>query len=250
MYEYEEQLFGMDMRHKPPMPQMLTAEGWGSSHGRLAYSGFNRQQAINYSEYAVRTMGCVPQGYVIVNAHDVKFNPDTALRVAHGRVAIPVKEYAKQRKLTLEEQWELMNPKWVGTFFGFCGEEPYRNRRPSLSQAIADAEQDGKLDSFLCQFWNAKIDHKDAIDRLWNRVFYLKSQADRLYDRYMSLKRKISTVESDIHYCRYEKYHLQGYNVHDYLQELKDDFSDVSYEREQLKQKANRIRDYIKSITF
>ena len=53
-----------------------------------------------------------------------------------------------------------------------------------------------------------------------------------------------------MHYGRYEKYHLQGYNVHDYLQELKDDFSDVAFERDELKKKAKKIRDYIKSITF
>lgn len=51
----------------------------------------NRSQESNISEYAISTLGYVPKGYVIVSESSVKYNPDTALKVCHGRVAIPVK---------------------------------------------------------------------------------------------------------------------------------------------------------------
>ena len=54
-----ESLFGHDGRHKPnPIPELLTERGWGSSHGRLAYSNMNRQQDSNMSEYAINTIVC------------------------------------------------------------------------------------------------------------------------------------------------------------------------------------------------
>lgn len=82
MYEYEETLFGVDMRHRPPLTIMPTEEhGWGGSHGRLAYSQMNRSQEWNYSEYAVNTMGLMPKNYVIVNANEVSINRESALKV-------------------------------------------------------------------------------------------------------------------------------------------------------------------------
>ena len=84
MYEYEETLFGVDMRHRPPLTIMPTEEhGWGGSHGRLAYSQMNRSQEWNYSEYAVNTMGLMPKNYVIVNANEVSINRESALK-RHG----------------------------------------------------------------------------------------------------------------------------------------------------------------------
>lgn len=251
MYDdHGEELFGHDGRHKPPRADLLTERGWGSSHLRLAYSGMNRQQATNYSEYAMNTIGMVPQGYVIVNAKDVRYNTETALKVAHNRVAIPVKEFARQRRLTLKEQWELMNPKWVGTFFGHKGEDIWRNQRPTLERAMSEAMDADCFDDFMRQFWSAIYGHERAIKRLTDRAEDLERRAGVIHDRYMSLRRKVESIESDMHYGRYEKYHLQGYNVHEYLRELKDDLSDVWWEMSEHKMKAEAIRNYLKRITF
>ena len=244
------ELFGHDGRHKPPRVDLLTARGWGDSRGRLAYSSMNRQQETNFSEYAINTLGCVPPNYVIVNARDVRYNPDTALKVGHGRVAIPVKEFAMQRRLSLKEQWELMNPRWVGTFFGHLGEDTWRNRRPNLERAMVDAMNADRFDEFMRQFWSATSDHADAIGRLNDRAKDLQKRADVLHEDYMVLQRKISRVESDIHYMRYEKYHLQGLNVHEYLDELKDQLSDIRWDYIEARDKAESIRQYLKRITF
>lgn len=245
-----DELFGHDGRYKPPRADLLTAKGWGSSVGRLAYTGMNRQQETNCSEYAIKTLGCVPKNYVIVNARDIRYNPETALMVGHGRMAIPVKEFARQRRLTLKEQWELMNPKWVGTFFGHKGEDIWRNQRPNLERAMMEAMDADQFDEFMQQFWSAVYGHGKAIERLSNRAKDLQKRADALFDEFMKLKRKITRVESDIHYMRYEKYHLQGYNVHEYLEELKDKFSDIRDEYFEARDKAERIRQYLKRITF
>ena len=246
-----ESLFGHDGRHKPnPIPELLTERGWGSSHGRLAYSGMNRQQETNCSEYAIKTLGGVPKNYVIVNARDIRYNPETALKVAHNRVAIPVKEFARQRRLTLKEQWELMNPKWVGTFFGHKGEDIWRNQRPTLERAMSEAMDADCFDDFMRQFWSAIYGHEQAIKRLTDRADELERRAGVIHDRYMSLRRKVESVESDMHYGRYEKYHRQGYNVHEYLRELKDVLSDVWWEMSEHKMKADAIRNYLKRIIF
>ena len=74
-YTEDDGLFGHDMRHKPPVADLLTAKsGWGFSHGRLAYSNMVRSQEGNISEYAVTTVGGPLKGYVIVNAREVPYN--------------------------------------------------------------------------------------------------------------------------------------------------------------------------------
>ena len=252
MYDQQEDgLFGRDMRHKPPITVALTEEyGWGGSHGRLAYSIMVRTQTDNISEYAMNTIGIVPKGYVIVNAKDVRYNTETALKVAHNRVAIPVKEFARQRRLTLKEQWELMNPKWVGTFFGHKGEDIWRNQRPTLERAMSEAMDADCFDDFMRQFWSAIYGHERAIKRLKDRAEELERLAGVIHDRYMSLRRKVESIESDMHYSRYEKYHLQGLNVHEHLREMKDKMSDVYCEMSERKTKAKAIRSYLKRITF
>lgn len=251
MYDdHGQELFGQDGRYHPPLPNLLTEDGWGNSRGRLAYSYLNRQQETNYSEYALATIGLMPEGYVIVNAKDVEYNPDTALKVAHNRVAIPVKDYARQRRLTLAEQWELMNPRWVGTYFGVGKQDAFCNKRPNLSEAITNSVLADKSDSFMQQFWTAADGHWPAIMRLRNRANELNAKADELFEDVMTLKSQIRKIESDIHYCRYTKYHLEGYNVHEYLQLLNDKLFIAEGDMNKLRNKAHKIMEYIKSITF
>ena len=249
-YYDDDGLFGHDMRHKPPRADLLTSRGQESCIGRLAYSQMNRSREINFSEYAIRTMGMMPKNYVIVNALDVDYDPDTALKVGHNRVAIPVKEYAKQQWLTLEEQWELMNPRWVGTYFGFFGSDPYKNHRPGLNKAMSEAMDADKFDEFMSQFWSPQYEHENAISSMTIQMHELQDKVRELSKIATDLARKINTVVSDIGYGRYMKYHLQGYNVHTYLNELKSDYESTVKAMKANEVKANRIEQYLKKHTY
>ena len=238
------------MRHKPPRADLLTSRGQESCIGRLAYAQMVRTHETNVSEYAVRTMGGVPKGYVIVNAQEVPYHKDTALKVAHNRVAIPVKEYAKHRHLSPREQWELLNPKWVGTFFGFFGEDPYRNRRPSLEQAIDKAIENDHYDEFMRQFWSPEYEHHDAIDRLTRRMRDLQNNAESLRNNLRERDCLIAKVVNDLESGRLEWYHLQGYNAHEYLSGLRRERNKLYEEVMEAQQKADSIKIYLQRMTF
>ena len=249
--ENEENLFGWDMRHRPPITILPTEEhGWGNSHGRLAYSNMNRSQEWNYSEYAIKSMGMMPKNYVIVNISEVKINRDTAFKCGHNRVAIPVKEFARQKHLSLKEQWELMNPQWVGTYFGYFGEDPYRSRRPTFERAMQQAMDEDRFDEFMSQFWSAEYGHKKAIQRLERRADNLSREADSLYRQFIGRQREASKVENDINKGQLERYHLQGYNAHEYLEELKREAENLYWRYRHAESKAKKIREYIDSITY
>ena len=249
--EHDDALFGRDMRHKPPMADLLTSKnGWEGSHGRLAYSQIVRTQELNVSEYAIRMTGDVPIGYVIVNACEVPYRNDTALKVAHNRVAIPVKEYAKHKHLTPHEQWELLNPQWVGTYFGFRGEDPYKSRRPTLEQAIEQAMADDRYDEFMRQFWSPEYEHKAALDRLERRMRNLQSEAADMRETLRRRDQKITKVICDIESQRLEWYHLQGYNAHEYLAKLRRERNKLYEEMLTVQKKADNIQEYLKQMSF
>ena len=251
MNEYEENLFGVDMRHRPPLTILTTEEhGWGNSHGRLAYSNMNRSQEWNYSEYALATMGIMPQNYIIVNANEVNVNRESAIKVCKGRVAIPVKEFARQKRLTLKEQWELMNPRWIGTFFGFRGEDPFRSRRKTLEEAISEAVGQDRFDEFMKQFWSAKYGHKEAIERLTRRADELERRSREYKKSIRNLDSQIKRMERDINKGLLEYYHLQGLNAHEHLEELRSKRYLLDGENFEASQKAKRIREFINSITY
>ena len=251
MNEYEENLFGVDMRHRPPLTILPTEEhGWGNSHGRLAYSNMNRSQEWNYSEYALATMGIMPQNYIIVNANEVNVNRESAIKVCKGRVAIPVKEFARQKRLTLKEQWELMNPRWIGTFFGFRGEDPFRSRRKTLEEAISEAVGQDRFDEFMKQFWSAKYGHKEAIERLTRRADELERRSREYKKSIRNLDSQIKRMERDINKGLLEYYHLQGLNAHEHLEELRSKRYLLDGENFEASQKAKRIREFINSITY
>ena len=251
-YLDDDGLFGHDMRHKPPMADMLTAKGgWGFSHGRLAYSNMVRSQEGNISEYAVTTVGGPLKGYVIVNAREVPYNKDTALKVAHNRVAIPVKEFARFRHLSPHDQWELMNPRWVGTFDDNGSMiNPFRSKRPTLGQAMSDAMDDDRYDEFMRQFWSPEYEHKAALDRLERRMQNLQREAEALRKSVEDWNRQITQVVNDMTNQRLEWYHLQGYNVNEYLRELRRS-RDIQKEKMlETQMKADNIREYLSQMTF
>lgn len=251
MNEYEENLFGVDMRHRPPLTILPTEEhGWGNSHGRLAYSNMNRSQEWNYSEYALATMGIMPQNYIIVNANEVNVNRESAIKVCKGRVAIPVKEFARQKRLTLKEQWELMNPRWIGTFFGFRGEDPFRSRRKTLEEAMSEALGQNRFDEFMKQFWSAKYGHKEAIERLTRRANELEKRCKEYKKAIRQLDSQIKRIENDVNKGLLEYYHLQGLNAHEHLEELRSKRYLLDGENFEASQKAKRIREFINSITY
>jgi len=252
MYDpQDDAIFGHDMRHKPPMADLLTSKnGWEGSHGRLAYSQMVRTQTGNVSEYAVRMLGGMPKGYIIVSEKSVNYDTGTAIRVSHGRVAIPVKEFARQRHLTLREQWELMNPQWVGTYFGMRGEDLYASRRPSLAKAVKQAQEDGSYEDFISQFWIVSDEHRDAIYRIKQRLEDLQTEAGKLRDSMFGIELKISKVESDIHYQRYTAYYYEGMNVHECLTTFRCQYEVLRAQLSEVQRKTDRIKEFIKNTSF
>jgi len=248
-YPDDDGIFGFDMRHKPPLPDLLTSDQAAASSNRLAYYKMNRQSDLNMSEYAHTTMGAMPANYVIVNARDICYNRDTALKVAHGRVAIPVKEYAHQHHLTVAEQWELMNPRYVGAYFGDAANK-FTFRKPNLKDALTAAKEQGRLDEFMRQFWTLSHGHEAAMKRLQRRAADLSQRAIILQGEYMSLKLKISHVENDIYHRNFDEYYLNGYNVHEYLTDLKYQFDDAYARYMETKTKADNINKYLEQLNF
>ena len=178
MYEYEENLFGIDMRHKPPLPQLLTAKGYSSSIGRLHYAGMNRQQDMNISEYACRTIGFMPKGFVIIDRRSMNYDPNTAIKVNDFRVAIPVKEFARQRGIDVYDQWELINYKYIGSF------DPSKDVRPhkgfkTLPQAYEEAMENGSLKEFLSSFYDMAVDDPELCQEKHERLKYVEGEISR-----------------------------------------------------------------------
>ena len=243
-YLDDDGLFGHDMRHKPPRSDLLTARsGWGNSHGRLAYSNIVRSREDNMSEYALKILGGVLNGYVIVNAKAIAYCTETAFKVAHGRVAIPVKEYARQHMLTIKEQWELMHPQWVGTYFG-AKEDYFRKIHPNLKDAISEAINAEKYDTFTQQFWT--FDKALVEDDLRE----LQQQADALREQMMSLRVKASKMENDLMLQRLEEYHLDGLNAHEHLHTLRCELAYIEKKYYETRAKSDEIEQFIKERTF
>lgn len=253
MYDIDEdRLFGHDCRHRPSLiPRLLTARRWEGSRGRLALDKFNRAQDKNMSEYAVSTIGGLPSGYVIVNADSMEYDAQKAIKVSNRRVAIPVKEYARQQRLSILEQWELMNPSWVGTYFGERSDWTFNGRRPNLKHAIKQAKDEGRYIEFAAMFWLAWDEHWEALNRMTQNKNRLQKEADKLKSEIFNLGRKISQIESDIHYHRtYDKYHIKGINVYAILKSLKLQYSNQLDEYLKIQQKARKLSDFLESLSL
>ena len=247
MYDRDEDaLFGHDGRHKPsPFPQLLTARGWGNSHGRLAYSQMNRQQDDNMSEYAVKTIGMLPKGYIIVNDDTVGYDSETAIRVGHHRVAIPVKDFARSRRLTICEQWELLNPRYIGTYFR-SDFDSCRSKRPDFDEAYQEAITNGTDAQFIAQFWTPAREHEAAIDRLRRRLDGLEDQRMELKTRVSHCQGKVRQIKSDI---AYQRFHLYD-NIQKSLLMAEADLENANHDYYTMLEKIDKIERFLKNYTI
>lgn len=241
-----ESLFGHDGRHKPnPIPELLTERGWGSSHGRLAYSNMNRQQDSNMSEYAINTIGMLPKNYVIINESTMDYNPETAFRVGSHRVAIPVKELARDRRLTIQEQWELMNPRYIGTYFNIDFDS-CRSKRPDFDEAYQEAIANGEAEQFLSQFWTLEYEHSAAIYRLRLRL-------DNLEDERMTLKMRMNHKEANVKRIKsdiaFQRVHLYN-NIQKSLWKAEEEFEQATNDYYKHLEKIDKLKTYLKRYTI
>jgi hypothetical protein len=238
-----ESLFGHDGRHKPPpIPELLTERGWGGSRLRLAYTGMNRQDEGNMSEYAISAMGTMPKGYVIINESTMDYNKDTAFRVGPHRVAIPVKELARDRRLTIQEQWELMNPRYIGTYFNIdC-----RSKRHDFDEAYQKAIANGEEEQFLSQFWTLEYEHSAAIYRLRIRL-------DNLEDERMTLKMRMNHNEANVKRIKsdiaFQRVHLYN-NIQKSLWKAEEEFEQATHDYYKHLEKIDKLKTYLKRYTI
>lgn len=242
----DESLFGHDGRHKPnPIPELLTERGWGSSHGRLAYSNMNRQQDSNMSEYAINTIGMLPKNYVIINESTMDYNPETAFRVGSHRVAIPVKELARDRRLTIQEQWELMNPRYIGTYFNIDFDS-CRSKRPDFDEAYQEAISNWEAEQFLSQFWTLEYEHSAAIYRLRLRL-------DNLEDERMTLKMRMNHKEANVKRIKsdiaFQRVHLYN-NIQKSLWKAEEEFEQATNDYYKHLEKIDKLKTYLKRYTI
>ena len=241
-----DELFGHDWRHKPPRADLLTMKGgWRGSHGRLAYSGINRQQDANMSEYAIKTIGMMPKGYVIINADTMDYDPETAFRVGPHRVAVPVKELARDRWLTIQEQWELMNPRYIGTYFNF-NFVVNLSRRPEFDEAYQDAIAKGETEEFLAQFWTPEYEHEAAIHRLRMRLIDLEDRRMELKMRLTRAEGKVRSIKSDI---AFQRTHLYN-NVQKALWKAEAELEMATQDFKAHIEKIDKIKTYLKHYTI
>lgn len=245
MYDdHGDELFGHDGRHKPPpIPELLTERGWGGSRLRLAYTGMNRQDEGNMSEYAISTMGTMPKGYVIINESTMDYNPDTAFRVGPHRVAIPVKELARERWLTIQEQWELMNPRYIGTYFNI---EYNSSKRPDFDEAYQDAIANGEAEQFLSQFWTLEYEHSAAICRLRVRLESLEDQRMTLKIHVSHCEAKVKRIKSDIAFQRVQLYE----NIQKALWKAERELEQAVHDYYNHLEKIDKLKTYLKQYTF
>lgn len=247
MYDpQDDALFGHDGRHMPsPFPQLLTARGWGSSHSRLAYSQMNRQQDDNMSEYAVKAIGMLPKGYVIINADTMDYDPETAFRVSPHRVAVPVKELARDRWLTIQEQWELMNPRYIGTYFR-NDYDSCRSTRPDFDEAYQEAITNGTDAQFIAQFWTPAREHEAAIDRLRRRLDALEDRRMELKTRVSHCRGKVRQIKSDIAFQRIGIYE----NIQKSLMMAESNLENANHDYHALMEKIDKIERFLKNYTL
>ena len=241
-----DELFGHDWRHKPPRADLLTTRGgWGGSHGRLAYTGMNRQQDSNMSEYAINAIGMLPKGYVIINEQTMDYDPETAFRVGPHRVAVPIKELARDRWLTVQEQWELMNPRYIGTYFNIEFDS-YRSKRPDFDEAYQDAIAKGETEHFLAQFWTPEYEHKAAIHRLRMRLRDLDDERMKMTVLLSREEANVRRIKSDIAYQRIHLYE----NIQYALLKAEDKLEKVRKEYYELLMRIDKIKTYLKEYTI
>lgn len=197
------------------------------------------------SEYAISAMGTMPKGYVIINESTMDYNPETAFRVGPHRVAIPVKELARERRLTIQEQWELMNPRYIGTYFNIDFDS-CRSKRPDFDEAYQEAIANGESEQFLSQFWTLEYEHSAAIYRLRLRL-------DNLEDERMTLKMRMNHKEANVKRIKsdiaFQRVHLYN-NIQKSLWKAEEEFEQAIHDYYKHLEKIDKLKTYLKRYTI
>ena len=102
----------------------------------------------------------------------------------------------------------------------------------------------------MSQFWSASYGHEGAIHRLEQRAREYDRRADELQSQYNRAFNHIEKVKADINKGQLERYHLEGMNAHEYLEQLKDNLAEIAWSRDKASRKSKEIKEYINSITY
>lgn len=175
----EESLFNHDFRHAPP-PIVLPA-----SEERRCYGGY----------------GHVPIGYVTVDIGTLDTIPDAAVRLDRRKYAIPLKAFAKTRRMTVSDQWSLnvrtMWPTIRSQLF------PHRNKHrtpPSLYVAISETMGNGTFSDFRRLFWDIRLDNPLFCSDADTRISRWKETRHTLLADKRDASCQISDIESNLSY--------------------------------------------------
>ena len=187
----------------------------------------------------------MPKGYVIVNEETIDYDPDTAFRVGSHRVAIPIKELARNRRLTIFEQWELMNPRYIGTYFN-ADFVSCRSKRPDFDEAYQDAIANGETSQFLSMFWTPEDEHSAAIYRLRLRLDTLEDERMTMKTRVSRLQGDVRRIKSDIAYQRIQLYD----NIQKSLTSAEEHLEMATHEYYAVLEKIDKLKRYLKNYTI
>jgi hypothetical protein len=158
-------------------------------------------------------------------------------------VAIPVKELARERWLTIQEQWELMNPRYIGTYFNI---EYNSSKRPDFDEAYQEAIANGEEDLFLSQFWTLEYEHSAAIYRLRIRL-------DNLEDERMTLKMRMNHKEANVKRIKsdiaFQRVHLYN-NIQKSLWKAEEEFEQATHDYYKHLEKIDKLKTYLKQYTI
>lgn len=162
----DNQLFGHDMRHRPLPRVMPTAEH--GYFGRL--SGY----------------GDVPSGYVTVDISMLDSIPKDAKWLDRRKLAIPIRDFARARQLTIHEQWTLLQHFSLHLFYD---EGKYhKHYSPSLANALMEAYNANKMSEFTALFWDIRRDDPATVKAMEKDI--------------RKAEKKLMTITDDVGRCQ------------------------------------------------
>ena len=180
-----------------------------------------------------------------MNDDTVGYDSETAFRVGHRRIAIPVKDFARSRRLTILEQWELLNPRYIGAYFR-NDYDSCRRTRPDFDEAYQEAITNGTYAQFIAQFWTPAREHEAAIDRMRRRLDDLEDQRMELKTRVSHCRGKVRQIKSDIAYQRFQLYD----NIQKSLLMAEADLDNANHDYYALLEKIDKIERFLKNYTL